>query len=218
LKTTAVHAAKSTEKGDATRERLLEAALFLFGERGFEGASVRDIAAEAGVSQGLIRFHFGSKEGLRRVIDERLVASLYGALDELPERPAESLFDALGVAWTRQVGGPEAVRLSQRYMIRASIDEGEAGRRFRRQMVQFYKSIFAEWSSSSRVRDDVDETWAVMMMTSLVMGTYVLAATFEQEFGLELTDPEIQGRRRRVIWEVLEHGLLAADRPDSDDG
>ena len=55
---------KRRSKGEATRMALLEAALVLFGERGFEGTSTRDIAGLAGCNQGLISFHFGGKEGL----------------------------------------------------------------------------------------------------------------------------------------------------------
>lgn len=53
------------------RRLLEEAALELFGERGFAGASTRSIADRAGVSEALIYRHFGSKTGLfeRSVID-----------------------------------------------------------------------------------------------------------------------------------------------------
>ncbi len=47
-----------------TRETILDAAEFLFAERGFDGASIRDIAARAGVPVGLVAHHGGSKEEL----------------------------------------------------------------------------------------------------------------------------------------------------------
>ena len=55
-------APRSTE----TRLRIIEAALHAFGDRGFDGALTRDIAAAAGVQQPLINYHFGSKDGLWR--------------------------------------------------------------------------------------------------------------------------------------------------------
>jgi AcrR family transcriptional regulator len=48
----------------ATRSRLLEAARVRFQEHGFDGTTVRDIAADAGVDPALINRYFGSKEGL----------------------------------------------------------------------------------------------------------------------------------------------------------
>ncbi|MCR6483417.1 TetR/AcrR family transcriptional regulator [Amycolatopsis sp. OK19-0408] len=58
----------STEDFTA-RARIRDAAIRLFTERGMEKTSILDIAEEAGVSGGLIRHHFGSKDGLREACD-----------------------------------------------------------------------------------------------------------------------------------------------------
>ncbi|NOD35345.1 MULTISPECIES: TetR/AcrR family transcriptional regulator [unclassified Ruegeria] len=47
-----------------TRARIMDAAELVFAERGFEGASIRDIAALAGVQIGLVHHHGGGKEEL----------------------------------------------------------------------------------------------------------------------------------------------------------
>ncbi|NOD88887.1 MULTISPECIES: TetR/AcrR family transcriptional regulator [unclassified Ruegeria] len=47
-----------------TRARIMDAAELIFAERGFEGASIRDIAALAGVQIGLVHHHGGGKEEL----------------------------------------------------------------------------------------------------------------------------------------------------------
>lgn len=51
---------------EETKQRILDAASKLFAEGGFEGTSVRQIASSAGVSLGMIRHYYGSKEGLYR--------------------------------------------------------------------------------------------------------------------------------------------------------
>ncbi len=61
---------------DATRERILAAALDVFAERSFDGATTRDIAARAGVTQPLLNYHFSSKDELWR-------AAVDGLFDEL---------------------------------------------------------------------------------------------------------------------------------------
>ena len=55
-----------------TRARLRDAAIECFSLSGFD-ASVRDIAARAGVSPGLIRHHFGTKDQLRIECDEEVL-------------------------------------------------------------------------------------------------------------------------------------------------
>jgi AcrR family transcriptional regulator len=65
-----------------TRERILAAALDLFSERSFEGASTRLIAERAGVQQPLLTYHFGSKEDLWRTAIGQLFGELARALAE----------------------------------------------------------------------------------------------------------------------------------------
>jgi TetR/AcrR family transcriptional regulator len=65
--------------GDATRSRILDAALEVFSEVAFEGASTRDIAERAGVTQPLINYHFGTKEGLWGAA----ISSLFDELNDM---------------------------------------------------------------------------------------------------------------------------------------
>lgn len=51
-------------RGEETRARIVAAALKMFGERGFDGASTRDIAAAAGVNAPALQYYFDSKEGV----------------------------------------------------------------------------------------------------------------------------------------------------------
>jgi TetR/AcrR family transcriptional regulator len=70
---------------DATRERILDAALDLFSELSFDGARTRDIAARAGVTQPLLNYHFRSKDELWRSAVDRLFENLNRVLSERAE-------------------------------------------------------------------------------------------------------------------------------------
>ncbi len=56
--------ARTTEKAEETRTRILNAALNLFRRKGFDQATLREIATEAGVSLGSAYYYFDSKEAL----------------------------------------------------------------------------------------------------------------------------------------------------------
>ena len=80
-----------------TRDAILEAATKLFGERGYEGASMRTIAAAAAVDPALIRHFFSDKETLfatvvadRTIIFEQLAASLPGDPADVGMRVADT--------------------------------------------------------------------------------------------------------------------------------
>ncbi len=64
------------ERGDRTAEALLAAGRRVFAELGYHGASVRAIAGAAEVNPALVRYHFGSKEGLYHQVIERAMSSL----------------------------------------------------------------------------------------------------------------------------------------------
>jgi AcrR family transcriptional regulator len=65
--------ATSSSRGEDTRQRLIEAALKIFGDHGFEGASTRMLADAAEANLAAIPYHFGSKEGLYRAAAEFIV-------------------------------------------------------------------------------------------------------------------------------------------------
>ncbi|MEU3448769.1 TetR family transcriptional regulator [Streptomyces thermolilacinus] len=68
---------------------MLAAASELFAERGYERATVRDIAARAGVNQALLFRHFGSKRALFGEAVSR------GGLEQLRTTPPEQLVEAI---------------------------------------------------------------------------------------------------------------------------
>lgn len=69
------------DAGASPREVLLQTALELFSERGFNGTSIRDIANALGVSVSNIYHYFGNKEGLWLEIMDYSVKTLPGRLE-----------------------------------------------------------------------------------------------------------------------------------------
>lgn len=67
---------------DPTRDRIVAAATDLFSERSFEGATTREIAARAGVTQSLLNYHFRSKDELWQAAVDSLFDRLNQTLDE----------------------------------------------------------------------------------------------------------------------------------------
>jgi AcrR family transcriptional regulator len=85
--------------GQERREQLLGVARTLFAERGFEAATVEEIADRAGVSKPVVYEHFGGKEGIYAVVVDREVRALTdritSALDaEHPRLAAEQAAEA----------------------------------------------------------------------------------------------------------------------------
>ena len=66
--------------GQQRREQLIEVGRAIFATKGFEAATVEEIATKAGVSKPVVYEHFGGKEGLYAVIVDREMAALMQAI------------------------------------------------------------------------------------------------------------------------------------------
>jgi len=67
-------------RGEETRARIIQTAMALFGEHGFDGVSTRDIAAQAGVPAPSLQYYFENKEGLYAACIADIQASAMNAL------------------------------------------------------------------------------------------------------------------------------------------
>jgi AcrR family transcriptional regulator len=116
---------RSTRKA-ATRARLLQAAARVYAAHGFAGATLDDVAEEAGLTKGAVYGHFGSKDNLLVALMEEYLAA------EIAEQVA--LFDRDETTWKRPLAGgdqwmqeldatPDAFRLLIEFWLAAARDE-----------------------------------------------------------------------------------------------
>ncbi|QDW53640.1 CerR family C-terminal domain-containing protein [Burkholderia sp. KBS0801] len=78
-------------RGDETRQRIIDAAIELFGEHGFAGASTRDIAAKAGVNAPALQYYFENKEGVYRACVEAMAELGWSVLGPAVEHARAAL-------------------------------------------------------------------------------------------------------------------------------
>ncbi len=91
-----------------TRERILHAARASFGERGFDGTTIRSVAALAGVDPALVHHYFGSKQQLFVAamelpvdLDVEVPRLLVGPPEELGLRIVRFILELWDTPWTR---------------------------------------------------------------------------------------------------------------------
>ncbi|OCB07251.1 TetR family transcriptional regulator [Mycolicibacterium porcinum] len=82
---------RATDEDLTAKARIRNAALDLYSRSGPDRISLRAIAAEAGVTLGLVQHHYKTKAGLREAVDQLVVDHFEAALAEVPDpgRPAE---------------------------------------------------------------------------------------------------------------------------------
>jgi AcrR family transcriptional regulator len=122
--------------GTGTRERLLESALEVFAEHGYEAATIREICSRAGANVAAVHYHFGDKR--------KLYEAIYGTLFETLRRRRTDFLPA---------AAPAAERL--RVYIRALFEEifccaGDSSRQ-----VQLSTIYLSEMAHPSEVLDRI---------------------------------------------------------------
>jgi AcrR family transcriptional regulator len=105
--------AQTTTKGPDTRTRLLDAAAKVFAERGYQSASVDEIAAAAGLSKGAVYWNFASKDELfHALLDERIDRPIADTAEVLRTAPTDKPIDPeVANRWQELLGTEREVLL-----------------------------------------------------------------------------------------------------------
>jgi len=123
-------AARITQ-GESRQDAILDAAERVFAEAGYQGAAMREIAERAGVAQGLIHYHFKTKENLF----EAMVARRSGQINERRAALVEDLF-----AQAERPRLEQIVEALFRPTIETGLDLARDGGAFARILVSFANS------------------------------------------------------------------------------
>ncbi|MER7243971.1 helix-turn-helix domain-containing protein [Kribbella sp. NPDC000426] len=183
------------------RARIRDAAIRLFGERGIEGASIRDIAAEAGVSSGLVRHHFGSKEALRDACDRYAKDRMIQIGEELTQGGDLTGLDPL-------VLHPIAFPL-QLYIVRSMMDGSETA------TALFLEGVDAveAWASSYGIKPKDPRGYAAAL-AAIKLSVFILRDQVSKALGEDITTPAGYNRIGQALMEVFTIPLLTPEQID----
>jgi AcrR family transcriptional regulator len=193
--------APSSEASPEGRERLIEAAIRLFGRLGFEGTSVRDLAEEAGVAFSLIRFYFGSKEGLRDAAEARVVATY---LDLALSASADTTVEDYLARIEANLSEPLNIHDIAPFLRRALIEERPIAVGFVRRMLERERE--GEGPYADLARRYPQEAWARDPVLSATprLGVLLLAPLVQSLLGRDLYSREELLRRNAAGFRIRD--------------
>ena len=180
------------------RARIREAALKHFAEDGYERATIRAIARSAGVSPGLLRHHYGSKEELRSACDDYVFETLHHINEHLLE-------DAATGAGTRQMS-----KRFGRYVARSLADGSATAGRIFDEMV----AMTEQWlTRADELRTDppaIDRRIRSALVTAMAMGIPLLRDHVSRAVGSDIFEPEGDRQVVLALIDIYSHELLDA--------
>ena len=183
-----------------TRGKVLAAARELFSERGYEGATIRDIAAAAGMSTGAVFANFSDKSDLFRDIILTDLAQLAGEMRDSASR-ARNVEDAL----LRIFSAGYAFFREQMPLARAAISVSwnpEDGERFRKvtQLVEI-QQLMLEQLTAGVERGELGQEAEVKLRAQMLYDAYLCNFAFAIFDGWSLE--ALQSRSRDQIRIIL---------------
>jgi AcrR family transcriptional regulator len=181
------------------RARIRVAALKHFAEDGYERATIRNIAQTAGVSPGLLRHHFGSKEALRRACDGYVFEVLHRINTRLLDDPS-------GAAEAQQ-----GLKPFQRYMARALIDGSTTVGSIFDEMVTMTEQWVARADTRRSDPPVVDRRIRAALVTAMAVSIPLLHEHVSRALGTDMFAPEGDRLVALALLDIYSHRLINED-------
>jgi AcrR family transcriptional regulator len=191
---------RRSEKGRQTHERILDAAEEVFGDRGFEGTTLRDVADRVGIRIPSLYNHFDSKEAIYAAVLERSIAPILRTLVESAvdrgERgnPEDILEQTLKLLALR----PALPRL----VLHETLDGG----RHLRRMLEAWLGPLLSQAEQIVASGPAADRWApeqlphlVLAMYNIVVGYFAMAPLYRDLNGTDLLAPEALAQQTDLL-------------------
>jgi len=210
------HSADTGAPRPGTKERILQAAQEVFAERGFEGASTREIAARAEVNISSLHYHWDSKETLYRGI----FASIYRQLVDLvqdkvtqpktPEDARAMIERTMGLIFDEFADDPTIPKLLLRRLIEAP--EGEPAQT----ALGPSWEVFQRWArefSGGKIRTE-DISFLLLTVQSVLLVSMLDSPHVGTMRGGRLDLPRERARLRRQLIDLVQNLMGVSEEGD----
>ena len=182
------------------RARIRDAALRLFAERGLDGTTIRDIARAAGVSGGLIRHHFGSKDDLRAACDSN-------ALDQIMRIKEQAVLEGQLANPGFMSAAHPTVLLTLRYLARSLVDGSPAAAAVFDEMVELGEA----WLDQHHPGQIPAPRGYSAVLVAMQSGLFMMHGQLSRWLGADIFTPEGHLRLTTALIDFYSQPLLSPE-------
>ncbi len=191
---------------------MLESAIRLFSEKGFSSVELREIAADAGVTVGLIRHYFGAKDDLIDAatdqVTKRLQKVFRSILSDLDAENPEDFIDGI-TERTYQYLLPEYdLLLFLKHMV---IELPDKSAPVFKTYFDLFQSELNGLEATGKINPKVNKVWLTFMLMFVQLGPVFLARQIEDILGKSASDPNAAMQRAANNAFILKYGLVERD-------
>lgn len=197
------------------REALLTSAIRLFAEKGFSAVDLREISKDAGVTVGLIRHYFDSKDGL---IDEA-IANVIDQLQAVFGQVTTNIDASSGQAFIDLMSQRHTDILYPRYELLQFLKHLAIELPDQSQTIfkSYYRHLNTEVLELERrwgLSPKIDPSWLTLTLMFIQLGPIFLSEQIKSILDLGKGDDAIMLKRHTTSSEMLKHGIVAEDKAE----
>lgn len=172
------------KQDSSVQERIIDAAIPLFAMKGYAGVSIRMLAEAANVNIAMISYYFGGKEGLYSHILSTLfddVKKMITHIDAEPKTGKEKIRTLAERLIEIDKKSTYLIRIVQSEIVNPTNDDDQMMKEYIGHLNGFLRKCIREGKWNGEIREDVDETIAVLNIISMI-DFYSLMRPFSDEF------------------------------------
>jgi TetR/AcrR family transcriptional regulator, regulator of cefoperazone and chloramphenicol sensitivity len=206
----------SSDPADLTSAAAIRiAAMKLFAERGYAGVTVRQIASAAGVSPALVIHHYGSKERLRAVLEERVAAFVEAMLAELVRAQEEGASTSVAELFASRLEREPALA---GYVRRLLCDGGPAGAALFERLYEATRAGMRVLEEAGIVRPPRDEQVRDAFLLCNDLAMLLLRPLVSQVTGIDPLARDGLVRWSAEVFDVYSAGVFMPAAPAGAEG
>jgi AcrR family transcriptional regulator len=191
--------------GPSKQDRIVVAALDVFGEHGTAKSTLQMVAKAAGVSVGLVQHHFGSKDRLIDAVNTYALGVIRAEMSRpLTASPGQSVLE---------MGRRVSFLLSQQltavdYLARLLVEGAPAGAAFFDSTAQIGLARWRRLAEEGGTVEDLDLEWAALNPLVLVLGAVIMRRHIDRHLPEPFVTPAQLERWKDSVNKLLERGQI----------
>jgi len=201
-----------TNTAQETRSQILQAALQQFSRRGFEGASVTQIAKAAGVPQPLLNYHFGTKSELWQAVADHLFGRFTDVFGGIGTHLKDlDPVDAMKVVLRRQIeflaGNPEFFQ----FVVLETLEDSPRLRYMFDRHIEPFNETLARYSRAGQELGLI-KPYLPVQVSQTIAGSMLLffgeSELLRIGYGIDTRDPKTAQLQADMVVDIIFNGLL----------
>lgn len=191
-------------RSEATRRKIIDAAVDLFNERGYAAAGLGEIIERVEMTKGALYYHFDSKESLAAAIIDESASAIFSAFDSVSASPAPALENIIhSVFVVADMIRADKLTRTGAQLARAMGDFADAASRAYRSWLSAMAAQVARAQEQGDLRTEMNPAVVSEMIIGSLLGAELISTAASG--GSDLTD------RLTRTWEVLLPALATED-------